>query len=99
MESAAGGQMRVAGAARAPRLAPRLCGAAWDPVAVLDFASLYPSCFISNNMCYSMLLPPKAHVASARAHTARPTPSAPIHGWLACGVDDTRLWPGDAIAL
>lgn len=27
-----------------------------DPIATLDFASLYPSIMISNNLCYSTLI-------------------------------------------
>ena len=67
---------------------------------MLDFASLYPSCFISNNMCYSTLLPPKAHVAPGLSTHRTPDTVGPnTRVPLACGVDDTRLWPGDAIAF
>ena len=32
-----------------------------EPIATLDFASLYPSIMMAHNLCYSSLLPPTAH--------------------------------------
>ena len=30
-----------------------------DPIATLDFASLYPSIMMAHNLCYSTLIPPE----------------------------------------
>lgn len=81
-----------------------------EPVVVLDFASLYPSVFISNNLCFSTLLPPKVHDALDIAHHRTPYtvgPNTRVPGAQSAErniqgeVQETggRLWPGSAIAF
>ena len=80
-----------------------------DPVAVLDFASLYPSVFIANNVCWSSLLPQGAHegVAADVPHHRTPGtigPNCRIPGAAErldeiAGRDGPRTWRGSAIAF